>query len=358
MIQIYCYAREYYLASTNVFIRMKKSLIPVFLLLFVGCRTGRKNPDVSNISVTVHIERFDQAFFAIDTNAVQQGLITVARQFPYFINDFAVNILGTSPFSDTSAQAFFACRRFISSYMPVRDSLEFKFRDMGKIESGLKKGFQYLRYYFPKYNLPPKIVSYIGPFDAPGVAITRYTLAVGLQLYAGKQFPFYLSQQGQDLFPLYISRRFEPEYIVPNCMKSLAEDIFPDQSQGKPLIEQMIEKGKSWWLVGQLLPETADSLISGFTEKQLKWCVANEGQIWNFFLAQNLYTLEPDLIKNYIGDAPYTQGMPDASPGNIGQWVGLRIVEKYASLHPDFSPEQVLNKPSREIFEETKYKPK
>ena len=341
---------------------MKISLIPVLFLIFSGCKSGRKAPDVSNIPITVHIERFDQAFFGIDTNAVPQGLLTLGRQFPYFINDFAVNILGTSALSDTSTQAFFACRRFISSYLPVKDSLELKFGPanggMGHIEDGLKKGFQYLRYYFPKYNLPPKVVAYIGPFDAPGVAITRYTLAIGLQLYAGKHFSFYLSQQGQELFPLYISRRFEPEYIVPNCMKSLAEDLFPDQSQGKPLIEQMIEKGKSWWLVDQLLPETADSLKTGFTQKQLNWCNVNEGQIWNFFLEQNLFTLEPDLIKNYIGDAPNTQGMPDASPGNIGQWVGLRIVQKYGSLHPDFSPLQIMQTPARVIFDETKYKPK
>ncbi|HET7002606.1 MAG TPA: hypothetical protein VFI33_14885, partial [Puia sp.] len=216
----------------------------------------------------------------------------------------------------------------------------------------------HVRYYFPKYNLPPKVVSYIGPFDAPGVALTRFTLAIGLQLYAGKQFPFYLSRQGQDLFPLYISRRFEPEYVVPNCMKALAEDMFPDQSQGKPLIEQMIEKGKNWWLIDQLLPETADSLKTGLTKKQLDWCVSNEGQIWNFFLDQNLYSPDPDLIKNFIGDAPYTQGMPEASPGNIGQWVGWRIVQKYASIHPDFTPLQLMQTPDRTIFDETKYKPR
>jgi hypothetical protein len=141
-------------------------------------------------------------------------------------------------------------------------------------------------------------------------------------------------------------------------MKSLAQDLYPDQTAGKPLIEQMIEKGKDWWLVNQLLPETEDSLITGFSQKQLNWCITNEGQIWNYFLGQNLYSLEPDLIKNYIGDAPNTQGMPDASPGNIGQWVGLRILQKYAGLHPDFTPQQILQKPSREIFEESKYKPK
>jgi hypothetical protein len=289
---------------------------------------------------------------------VQQGLLELAKQYPYFINDFAVNILGTSPLSDTSADAFFACRRFISGYGSVKDSLDLKFASMHSIEEGLKKGLQYIRYYFPKYNLPPKIVAYIGPFDAPGVALTRYTLAIGLQLYAGKGFPFYLSSQGQELFPLYISRRFETEYIVPNCMKSLTEDLFPDQSQGKPLIEQMIEKGKSWWLIDQLLPETADSLKTGFSQKQLNWCVSNEGQIWNFFLDQNLFSIEPDLIKNYIGDAPYTQGMPEASPGNIGQWVGWRIVQKYASLHADMTPLQLMKTPAKTIFEETKYKPK
>lgn len=337
---------------------MKIYLLPLFFLFFIGCKSGKKTPDVSDIPVTVHVERFDQAFFALDTNHIQQGLLELAGRYPYFINDFAVNILGTSPLSDTSAQAFFACRRFISSYMPVKDSLDLKFRNMGSIEKDLEKGFQYIRYYFPKYNLPPKVVAYLGPFDAPGVAITQYTLAIGLQLYAGKGFSFYQSPQGQELYPIYISRRFEPEYIVPNCMKSIAEDIFPDQSQGKTLIEQMIEKGKSWWLVDQFLPETADSLKTGFSQKQLNWCVSNEGQIWNVFLDQNLFSLEPDLIKIYIGDAPNTQGMPDVSPGNIGQWVGWRIVHKYASLHPDLSPLQIMKTPDRTIFDETKYKPK
>jgi hypothetical protein len=324
----------------------------------MACKTGKKNPDTSNIPVTVHIERFDQAFFAIDTNHIQQGLLDLAAQYPWFINDFAVNILGTSPLSDTSVNAFFICRRFISGYEPVRDSLQLKFADMRPLEAELKKGFQHIKYYFPKYNLPPKVVSYIGPFDAPGVALTRFTLAIGLQLYAGKQFPFYLSRQGQDLFPLYISRRFEPEYVVPNCMKALAEDMFPDQSQGKPLIEQMIEKGKNWWLIDQFLPETADSLKTGFTQKQLNWCESNEGQVWNFFLDQNLYSPDPDLNKNFIGDAPYTQGMPEASPGNIGQWVGWRIVQKYASLHPDLSPLQLMQTPDRTIFDDAKYKPR
>ena len=140
---------------------MKKILGSIlFILIFAACKSGKKTPDVSNIPITVHIERFDQALFAIDTNHVEQGLQDLGRQYPYFIGDYAVNILGTAPLSDTSAQAFFAFRRFVSSYMPVKDSLDLKFSAFGgmtPIEKGLQKGFQYLRYYFPKYNLPSHV---------------------------------------------------------------------------------------------------------------------------------------------------------------------------------------------------------
>ena len=34
----------------------------------------------------------------------------------------------------------------------------------------------------------------------------------------------------------------------------IVDDLFPDQSNGKPLIEQMVEKGKQWYLLDKFLP--------------------------------------------------------------------------------------------------------
>jgi hypothetical protein len=202
-------------------------------------------------------------------------------------------------------------------------------------------------------------VAFVGPFDGPGVAITTYTLAIGLQSYAGRDFSFYLTGKGQDMYPLYISRRFEPEYIDANCMGAIAEDIFPDSSEGRPLVEQMITKGRYWWLAGRLLPDTPDSIYTGYTKAQLDWCAGNETSIWSFFLQQGdlLFTVDPDQIKNYIGEGPKTLTMPDPSPGNIGAWVGWRIVKKYVSEHPGLTPLQLMRTPVRTIFDESKYKP-
>jgi hypothetical protein len=339
---------------------MQKILLAVGLIwCLMSCSNKNNTPDTSQIEVHVSIDRFDQAFFSIDSNQIFRGLAGLSRQFPYFLNDFTVNILGAGILSDTNNTLIDATHQFLSSYLPVKDSIEQKFENLDWLEKELRGSFKLIKYYFPNYQLPPKIVTYIGPFDAPGVAITRYTLAIGLQLYAGKDFSFYTSVQGQELYPRYISRRFEKSYICADCMKALAEDLFPDSSAGKSLIDQMILKGKYWWLTDRLLPDAPDSLKTGFTQKQLSWCKVNEGLIWNYILQNNdIYTLDPDLIKNYIGEAPNTEGMPEISPGNIGPWVGLQIIRKYVEDNPSISPLQLMRTESKKIFEEAKYKPR
>ena len=330
-----------------------------FVFAFSACG-HRGEPDVSAVNVgDIHIERFDTAFFALDSNNIVPGLYALNQRYPWFTGDFVGNILGAGPLSDTSRTAFAITRQFLTSYLPLRDSLELKYRDLHWLEKELKQGFRYVKYYFPQYHLPAKVVAFIGPFDGPGVALTAYALGIGLQSYAGKNFSFYLSEQGQQAYPQYISRRFEPEYITANCLRNLAEDICPDSSDGRPLIEQMIIKGRYWWLAGKLQPEAPDSIRTGYTQAQLNWSASNAAAVWGYFMkGVDPYTTDPDIIKNYVGENPKTMGMPDASPGNIGTWVGWQIVNKYAAEHSGMSPAELMHVPPRVILEEARYKPK
>jgi hypothetical protein len=142
-------------------------------------------------------------------------------------------------------------------------------------------------------------------------------------------------------------------------LKLIVDDLFPEKSTGKPLIDQIIEKGKQWWLLDHFIPDTPDSLKTGFTQKQLDWSNENEGLIWNYIKQnENPYSIEPVVIQTYLGESPYTQGMPESSPGNLGQWVGLQIVKKFVRNNPKLHPGEVMRTDPKKILEEAKYKPK
>lgn len=347
----------------NNILSLTRLLLCVFLTSVISCNQSEA-PDVSGIPVNVKIERFDQFLFEqIDTTSAGKIFVQMQAAYPGFANDFIVHILGLPPVSQPvhdsiSGFAFSELQRFIQLTRPVYDSISLKFRKTEELQKELKLAFKYVRYYYPEYKVP-QVITYVGPFNAPGVAITSNAIAIGLQLFAGKDFSYYTSQQAQELFPLYISRTFEPAYISVNCMKAVAGDLHSDDSRGKPMIEQMIEKGKQWYLANQFLPGYADSLLTGYTQQQLIWCRENEGLIWNFFLqSTDIYTTEQSIIKDYIGEAPTTPGMPDSSPGNIGQWVGWQIVKKYAEKNTDIKPVDIMKTEAKEIFAVSKYKPR
>ena len=329
----------------------------LIVILFIGC-TNSKGPDVSKIKVDIPIERFDKDFFSIDTNNIAAGLKGLMTNYPDFYPDFMQQILGVSG-SDTNKITLDVSKLFIGGYLSIYQNLSKQYSDVVWLQKDIQMAFRYVKYYFPNYKTS-KIILFIGPLDAPGVALTRSGIAIGLHQFGGKDFPAYQSMEAQQLFPGYISRRFEPQYIVVNSMKAVIEDIYPDKSGGKGLIEQMIEKGKQWWLLDKFLPAKPDSLKTGFTEQQVKWCEANEGMIWNDIITtqKDLYTKDPMAIQNYIGEAPYTQSLGPASPGNIGQWIGWQIVKKFADKSSSMSVTDVLKTDSRKILEEAKYKPK
>jgi len=345
---------------------MKKIFVALLApLTFFACNNKSNIPDVSGIKVNLEVQRFEKDLFSIDTNEIAKGLYPINQKYPSFAPVFFGGVLGLP--NDASVLEK-ETRRFVSVNRSIFETAETKYKDIDDVKRDLQKSFQFVKYYFPSYTVP-KIITLIGPIDAMAKMqngdlstdfLGRDFLGISLQFYLGANFSLYQARYFIDnVAPLYRSRRFEKEYIAADAMKLIADDLFPDKSTARPLIEQMIEKGKQWWLLDKFMPATADSLKTGYTQKQLDWCRANEGLIWNYFITnENIETIEPDVIQNYIGESPTTQGMPAIAPGNIGQWVGWQIVKKFADKDPSLKPTDVMNTPARKILTEARYKPK
>lgn len=344
---------------------MKQTLlIPAFAFCLFSCNNGKKNiPDVSGIKTDISLQRFDKDFFAIDTNDVAGGLNTLSRKYPELTGIFVQQILGLDNENATAG-----VKQFLQMSEAIRHTVNTVFKNTGDLQKQFEQAFQFVKYYFPDYKVP-SVIAVVGPVDALAQGSSGPTpnflrpdfLGISLQFYLGKDFsvykdPFFI----ENVAPSYRSRRFSKEYIIADAMQLVVDNLFPDNSGDKPLVEQMVEKGKRWWLLDKFLPRVPDSIKTGYTQQQLDWCTANEGLIWSYILKTNdLRSINPATIQTYIGEGPFTQGFSqELSPGNLGQWIGWQIVKKFAEKNKDMKIEELMKTDAGNILDEAKYKPK
>jgi hypothetical protein len=349
-----------------------RSVLPTSLAFLAGllflssCSNSRRGPDVSDIQVDLKVERFEQDFFRLDTNRLSEGLVELGKKYPHFatlyFNDLLLipDISANNGALQVGPSGQEVVRMMLRSYRWLYDSLQTKYKGMADVEEQIEDGLKHVKYYYPQYAVPG-LITFIADLKAPGAIITPNYIGIGLQQYAGKRFTAYDDPEIRTEYPEFITRRFDKEYIAANSLRSVVDDIYPDKSESSSLIEQMVEKGKQWYLLDLFLPDAHDSVKTFYTGKQLDWCEENEGNIWSAFLRNNpdVYTIDIRNIQEYVGENPTTQTiMPGNSPGNIGQWLGWRIVKKFAESNPKLTPQQVLATPARDLFQQARYRPK
>lgn len=327
---------------------------------FAACNNGKKAPDVSNIKVTLETRRLDRDLFQLDTNNISAGLQQLQKKYPDFLSFYldtlmAFNIHGN--FSDTTSAIRDGLKTFLSfkDYRGLFDTVNKHFPDTKMIDEQLTKGFQYLKYYYPKYNVP-KVVYFTSALNNWSAITYDNIVGVGLDMYLGPQYPFYSSVG----IPAYATAHFLPEYASVNVMAAVYYDMHPFVIDGRNLLDLMIQRGKQEYFVEKVLPFAEDSVRFGFSKAQLSWAEANEADVYNFFLKENLfYETNLQKIVRYVNDAPSATGMPPQSPGNIGSWLGYRIVKAYMEQHPEMTMQQLFEiKDAQRILQESKYKPK
>ncbi|WP_439505331.1 hypothetical protein [Sediminibacterium sp.] len=333
---------------------MNTRMLALFLsILLFACNTNDKAPDVSGIKIQLQEQHFEEDFFTMDTLQLEASLAALDKKYPGFTTVFLSNILALMPQSELED-----LKNFIRVYQPFYKQYAAIFNEQKKQAKEIKTGLQYVKNYFPSYVLPTKLISFIGPVNSFGCILTEDAIAVGAQLFMGKDHPIYTSAEGLAMYPAYISRKFEPAYIPVSAMNNIILDMYPEQLSGKPLIAQMIELGKRIYVLDHLLPQLSDTLITGYSDKQLEACLGNEKNIWSFFIQNDLlYKADPQLVREYISEGPFTQAFGKESPGKIGLFIGWQIVKKWMKKNSDLSFDSLMKKDPVQLFEESRYKP-
>ncbi|CAH0161638.1 MULTISPECIES: gliding motility lipoprotein GldB [unclassified Pedobacter] len=330
-------------------------LIFLFAVTFISCRQSNR-PDVSNIQVNIRIERFDNELFDGKNKNVIEVDKQLSSKYGVFYDDFIHRILD-SKYSNTESLTNLYRDQ---AYTDLSKEVDSVFPNLKAHEEGLTETFKYIKYYYPKAKIP-KFISFASGF-AYQMPVGDNYLGIGLDMFLGKDSKFYKAIVQS--VPLYLSRRFAPEYIVPRVAETYAhEELFTEPDDNRTLLSKMIFQGKILYFLDQVLPESlSDSTKIGYTQQQLDWTQNFEGDIWAYFLENNyLYETDYQKIQVFLSEGPFTPGLGenrDSAP-KLGVWMGWQIVRKYMKEHPDVTLQQLMtDNDAQKILNQSKYKPK
>lgn len=332
----------------------------LFFLVFISCK-DTKIIDVSDIEVELDIIRYDQIFFdEIEISNLNESLIKLRNQDSLFFDFYTQQIMRFGVVSDTIGPVELSIEEFLTNeyVAELRDTIQAKFPTIEPLKNELTEAFKHFKYYFPNLSIP-QVYTINSELSYNAVMLDSSILALALDMYLGKDFPFYYSFD----YPLYIINRFEKENMVPNAMEVIYNEYFGSvnwESSTPPLIHAMINNGKKLYFLECMQPKKEKHFLIGYSPEELKWCESEESEIWKFYNEQDLFYSKDFMEhKRHVNDGPMTNGMPQESPGNVGSWVGWQIVNQYMKNMGDRTDlPSLLNTPAEEILAKSKYKPR
>lgn len=327
-------------------------------LLLGSCTSSTSPPDVSHLPVSLHIERLEKDLFSLDSLNCVAKVDSLVKKYPDFFKIYINQLMNFGQINDPQKKYAYNMAAFARRLQPLYDTVQQHFPNLDAQTSELTKAMQYHQYYFPKHTQPPQVVSYISEFGLSAFTYDTTLLAINLDKYLGKNFSIYQTLG----FPRYLINRFSSEYMIPDALKVYINAFIPELSQAgrQTLLDIMVREGKKLYYLDKVMPQLSDTLKMGYSQAQLDWCIANEGDIWAYLISQELlYKTNPREYFKYVEEAPTTNGMPPESPGKVATWVGWQIVRKYMEAMPQTTLPQLMRmNNAQEILKRSKYKPK
>ena len=324
------------------------------ILFFGSCNRSRLKVDISGIKVDIEFVNFNNELFALPLKDTLSELKTLHTKYPEFFDLFTYKIIRVGGIEENDFKA--SMTNFLTDTMilNVKSMVEKKFGDFDKTREELGTAFKYFQYHFPSKTVP-NIYTYISGFNQ-SVVTTKDLIGISLDKYLGRDCIYYKMLSTT------------PDYKVKNMYKKkIPADVAyawgMTEFGGNPgittLLDNMINEGKLMYFTEAMLPDAHDSLLIGYTKKELDWCKKNESQMWVYLVERKLlYSNKRMDIVRYINDAPHTSGFPLESPGRAGVWIGWQIVREYMKKNKETTLRQLMeNKDYQGILNASGYFP-
>ena len=309
----------------------------IVLFLMVSCKTEKANEvDVSAVDITLSVNRFEKKFYEAD----ETTLPIIKNEFPYLFPEQNDSIW-LNKIKEKEERELYQKSQEV-------------FGDFENETAQIIDLFKHVKFHHPNFETP-KIITLITNLDYQNkIVYADSLLFVSLDMYLGKNSEVY-----QD-FPVYLSQNFEKSQLVVDIANAIS-DRYYKADKGRQFLDLVVGAGKKMYIIDSYLPAVSDTKKIGYSDAEYDWAIANELQIWKYFIENKLlYSTDSKLVDRFMAEAPFSKFYIDIdkeSPGRIGVWLGWQIVQSYMNNN-EVTLQQLLQTNAEEIFNNSKYKPK
>lgn len=334
------------------------SILSIFFLsIFIhACDNNGNTSNLLNSKskVDIEIKRFEKDLFYMNQEQVDSNIVFLKKKYGDFYSVYFLQIMGLG--TDKNPGFKYILTDFInnSDFKTLVKDCDSIFNDkkMEDIESEIEYAFANYKNVFPEDTLP-QVATFVSGFSN-GIINTNGYIGIGLDLFLGSDYKFYPSLD----FPDYLTRRFTPNHLVPTLVKGMASSKYEIEPENQSLVDQMIYQGKLLYFSKLILPETADSLLIGYTAAEMKWAEENEANIFQLLVSEDLFSKDFLKYRKYTEEAPYTVNLTGDSAPRIAWFAGWKIIEKYMNENKNISVDEMMKeKDAQKILRLSKYKP-
>jgi hypothetical protein len=327
-----------------------KTFIYVFILLLVACSDNTKTNTAEETNIKIH--RFERDLFSGEG---APHLMMMANKYKEFYFGFCTDILEIPENREDTLHSK-ELTEFIHhpSLLHLKHDVDSVYPDLEPIEAQLTEAMINYKKVFPN-NKVPYFVSFVSEFGFANITYDTI-IGIGLDMYLGRDYPIYPIIE----FPKYMSNKLRKAYLASNAIKALAISNYEYQTKDKRFLAFMLFEGKVRYFMKKLLPELPDSIILGYTEKQVKWSKDNAHDVWAHFIEKKmLYCDEPAKYMRYLNDGPFTtaEGVPQESAPAIGIYTAYQIIQKYAEESGATLEQIMLESNWDKVLKESNYRP-
>ncbi|PQJ22806.1 gliding motility lipoprotein GldB [Tenacibaculum sp. SG-28] len=313
-------------------------LLAMLIFLCFSCEKKKKNTAIVPVfSQDLQLQRFDVDFYKNQT----KSLMDLKKQYPYL-------------FPKQIEDSVWVNKRVNPEELELFAETQNLYANDVFLQKELVSLFAHIQYYFPKF-LPPKIVTLLTDIDYDSrIIYNQELLLISLDCYLGASHDYYFD------YPDYIKQNATKEHLIVDIASTIITNQYPD-SRARTFVDKMIDKGKKMYLLEKYLPNVSTRELFGCSEEKYQWAVANEEQIWKYFIEKELlFDTDKNLDRRFLDVAPFSKFYLEEdrfSPGRIGVWVGWQIVTSFMKNN-DVSLQKLLTTSNDVVFKKSLYKPK